>query len=130
MAVLKLRRRWAPSCPDTRQDQSGQFMGTGEIFIMNKNVFENNWKRLHKQFKTWWNKITDDDLERIGGKFENFISLLQKKYGYTPSQAEEEITRRIVEHEARIDLLQKKYGYTRGHAEEDIHRRVTKPEFP
>jgi ElaB/YqjD/DUF883 family membrane-anchored ribosome-binding protein len=33
-------------------------------------------------------KLTDDDLEKIGGKFDNLIDLLQEKYGYTQQQAE------------------------------------------
>jgi uncharacterized protein YjbJ (UPF0337 family) len=122
--------RGAFSCPGTHQDQSGQFIETGKDFMMNKDVFEKNWKRLHEQFKMWWNKITDEDLEQVGGKFDEFVGLLQRKYDYTHSQAEEEITRRLIDHETRIGLLQKKYGYTRRHAEEDTNRRVPKPESP
>jgi uncharacterized protein YjbJ (UPF0337 family) len=95
---------------------------------MNKDILEGKWKRLQGQFKVWWGKLTDDDLERIGGKFEQFVGLLQEKYGYTREQAETDIDRRITENEARMELLQKKYGYTREKAEEEIDRRVMDPE--
>ncbi len=95
---------------------------------MNKDILEGKWKRLQGQFKEWWGKLTDDDLERIGGKFDQFVGLLQEKYGYTREQAEADIDRRITENEARMELLQKKYGYTREKAEEEIDRRVMDPE--
>jgi len=41
-----------------------------------------------------WGKLTDDDLEKVGGKFDKLIGLLQEKYGYTQQQAEEEYKKR------------------------------------
>jgi len=61
---------------------------------MNKYVFEGKWKQLRGQAKVWWGKLTDDDLEKVGGNFDKFIGLLQEKYGYTRQQAEEEIQKR------------------------------------
>jgi len=61
---------------------------------MNKDVFEGKWKQLRGQAKVWWGKLTDDDLEKVGGNFDKFIGLLQEKYGYTRQQAEEEIQKR------------------------------------
>ena len=71
---------------------------------MNKDVFEGKWKQMRGQAKDWWGKLTDDDLERVGGKYDQFVGLLQEKYGYTRERAEEEINRRTTEYEA----LQKK----------------------
>ena len=67
---------------------------------MNKDVFEGRWKQLRGQAKEWWGKLTDDDLERVGGKYDKFVGLLQEKYGYTHERAEEEINRRTAEHQA------------------------------
>ena len=52
---------------------------------------------MRGQIKEWWGKLTDDDLEKIGGKFDKLIGLLQEKYGYTQQQAEEEFNRRLKE---------------------------------
>ena len=62
---------------------------------MNKDIFEGKWKETRGQVKEWWGKLTDDDLERVGGKADQLIGLLQQKYGYTRQRAEEEINRRL-----------------------------------
>jgi len=62
---------------------------------MNKDVFEGKWKQMRGQAKVWWGKLTDDDLEKVGGKFDNLIGVLQEKYGYTRQQAEGEYKNRI-----------------------------------
>ena len=62
---------------------------------MNQDVFEGKWKEMRGQVKEWWGKLTDDDLEQVGGKADQLIGLLQQKYGYTREQAEEEFNRRL-----------------------------------
>ena len=64
---------------------------------MNKDIFEGKWKQMRGQAKVWWGKLTDDDLEKVSGKFDQLIGLLQEKYGYTQQQAEEEFNRRLKE---------------------------------
>jgi uncharacterized protein YjbJ (UPF0337 family) len=61
---------------------------------MYNNVFEGRWKQMRGQAKVWWGKLTDDDLEKVGGKFDKLIDLLQERYGYTQQQAEEEYKKR------------------------------------
>lgn len=67
---------------------------------MNKDEFEGKWKQIRGQARQWWGKLTDDDLERAGGKFEQFIGVLQEKYGYTREVAEDEFNKRMTEFEA------------------------------
>ena len=62
---------------------------------MNHDVFEGKWKEMRGQIKEWWGKLTDDDLERVGGKADQLIGVLQQKYGYTKEHAEEEFNRRL-----------------------------------
>jgi uncharacterized protein YjbJ (UPF0337 family) len=61
---------------------------------MNTDVFEGKWKQMRGQAKVWWGKLTDSDLEQVGGKFDKLVGLLQEKYGYTRQQAEDEIKKR------------------------------------
>ena len=68
---------------------------------MNQDVFEGKWKEMRGQIKEWWGKLTDDDLERVSGKADQMIGLLQQKYGYTKEHAEEEFNRRL--EAAKID---------------------------
>ena len=61
---------------------------------MNNNVFEGKWKQVRGEAKVWWGKLTDDDLEKVGGEYDKLIGLLQEKYGYTQQQAQEEREKR------------------------------------
>ncbi len=49
---------------------------------------------MRGQAKVWWGKLTDDDLEKVGGNYDKLTGLLQEKYGYTREQAEKEIEKR------------------------------------
>ncbi len=69
---------------------------------MNKDIFEGKWKQLRGQARTWWGKLTDDDLDKAAGTFDGFAGLLQEKYGYSRKQAEEEIEKRVNEYEAGL----------------------------
>lgn len=71
---------------------------------MNKDVFEGMWKQVRGQAREWWGKLTDDDLDKVAGKYENFIGVMQEKYGYTREHAEEEFDRRLKEYEAHRKL--------------------------
>jgi len=68
---------------------------------MNKDVFEGKWKQMRGQVREWWGKLTDDDLDKIAGKYDKFIGVIQEKYGYTREHAEEEFDRRLKEYEAK-----------------------------
>ena len=69
---------------------------------MNKDVFEGKWKQVRGEAKTWWNRLTDDDLEKVDGKFDVLADLLQEKYGYTSAHAIGEIEMRVTEHETGL----------------------------
>jgi uncharacterized protein YjbJ (UPF0337 family) len=62
---------------------------------VNNDILEGKWKQVRGQAKEWWGKLTDDDLDRVAGKSEQLIGLLQEKYGYTRERAEEEFNSRI-----------------------------------
>ena len=62
---------------------------------MNQDMFEGKWKQMRGQVKEWWGKLTDDDLDRVAGKADQLIGLLQEKYGYTREQAKDEYNRRL-----------------------------------
>jgi uncharacterized protein YjbJ (UPF0337 family) len=69
---------------------------------MNKDILEGKWKQIRGNAKTWWGKLTDDDLDRAAGKYDILAGLLQEKYGYTRQLADEEIDKRLKEFEASL----------------------------
>ena len=69
---------------------------------MNKHILEGNWKQMRGEAKAWWGKLTDNDLDRVAGKFEVLVGLLQEKYGYTRQQAVDEIDERVTNYEAEL----------------------------
>ena len=69
---------------------------------MNKDIFEGKWKQVKGEAKSWWGKLTDDDLDRAAGKLDVLAGLLQEKYGYTRERAVDEIDKRVTEYESRM----------------------------
>jgi uncharacterized protein YjbJ (UPF0337 family) len=69
---------------------------------MNKDILQGKWKEMRGEARSWWGKLTDDDLERAAGKFDVLAGLLQERYGYSRDAAVNEIDRRVTEYEARL----------------------------
>lgn len=49
-----------------------------------------NWKKVEKQFHTKWNKLTNADLQAIGGSKHELVTRLQQRYALDKESAEEE----------------------------------------
>jgi uncharacterized protein YjbJ (UPF0337 family) len=67
---------------------------------MNKDIVEGKWKQVRGEAKSWWGKLTDDDLDRAAGKFDVLSGILQEKYGYTRERAADEIDKRVAAYDA------------------------------
>jgi uncharacterized protein YjbJ (UPF0337 family) len=65
---------------------------------MNEDIFAGQWRQMRGELKSWWGKLADDDLDRIGGQKEKLIGLVQEKYGYARDHAEQEVERRFKEY--------------------------------
>jgi uncharacterized protein YjbJ (UPF0337 family) len=70
--------------------------------IMNKDVLAGKWKQIQGEAKSWWGKLTDDDLKRANGKFDVLVGILQEKYGYTRQRAAEEIDKRVAHYQTAL----------------------------
>ena len=62
---------------------------------MNQDVFAGQWKQMRGELKSWWGKLADDDVDRIGGQKDKLIGVLQEKYGYARAQAQQEVERHL-----------------------------------
>jgi uncharacterized protein YjbJ (UPF0337 family) len=58
---------------------------------MNEDILKGQWKQIRGQIKEWWGVLTDDDLDKINGRRDRLIGLLQQKYGFTKEQATREL---------------------------------------
>jgi uncharacterized protein YjbJ (UPF0337 family) len=70
---------------------------------MNQDILSGKWKQMRGELKTWWGKLTDDDVDRIGGQKDKLVGLIQEKYGYAREQAEQEVERRLQEYDDKTD---------------------------
>lgn len=57
---------------------------------MNWDQIAGNWKQVKGKIKKKWRKLTDDDLDVIAGKHDQFVGKLQKIYGVPKERAERE----------------------------------------
>ena len=67
---------------------------------MNEDILEGKWKQVKGNVRNWWGKLTDDDLDRIAGKSEKMVGVLQERYGWTKERANEELTTRLAQWDA------------------------------
>jgi uncharacterized protein YjbJ (UPF0337 family) len=58
---------------------------------MNTDRFEGNWKQLKGKVKEKWGKLTNDELDVIAGKRDQFVGKLQEKYGIAREEAERQL---------------------------------------
>jgi uncharacterized protein YjbJ (UPF0337 family) len=65
-------------------------------------LLEGRWKQLRGELRSWWGRLTDNDLEQIGGQQDKLIGRLQERYGYTRERAQQDVERRLQEYHARI----------------------------
>jgi uncharacterized protein YjbJ (UPF0337 family) len=58
---------------------------------VNDDVVSGMWKQLKGQVKQQWGRLTDDDLDKISGKRDEVIGLIQERYGWERARAEMEV---------------------------------------
>jgi len=58
---------------------------------MDWNRVEGNWKQVKGKVKEQWGKLTDDDLNVIGGRRDQLEGKIQERYGIAKDQARKDI---------------------------------------
>ena len=54
---------------------------------MNMDILEGKWKQLRGDVRQKWGDLTDDDLDKVAGKRDKLVGILQERYGYTRDEA-------------------------------------------
>jgi uncharacterized protein YjbJ (UPF0337 family) len=73
--------------PLNRQFRS---VAKGEV-SMNWEQIEGNWIQFKGKLRQQWGKFSEDELDTVKGKREQFIGKLQEKYGIVKEKAEKEL---------------------------------------
>ncbi len=58
---------------------------------MNWDRVEGKWKELKGSVKERWGKLTDDDLNVIGGKKDQLVGHIQERYGIAKDEAQKQV---------------------------------------
>lgn len=58
---------------------------------MNWDRIEGTWKQYKGKALETWGDITDDEFDRVAGKREQMVGLVQQKYGKAKDEAEREV---------------------------------------
>jgi uncharacterized protein YjbJ (UPF0337 family) len=61
-------------------------------------TFEEQWPHIRGQIRSWWDRLSETDLEQVSGQKARLIRLVQEKYSYARERAEQEIDRRLREY--------------------------------
>lgn len=58
---------------------------------MNEDILQGKWKQLKGQVQRKWGELTNDDLDRIAGRREELVGIIQERYGRAHEEAEREV---------------------------------------
>ncbi len=70
---------------------------------MNWDQMQGKWKEMRGSIKEKWGKLTDDDLDYINGKQDQFVGRLQQRYGIAREEAQDQLDRWMREERATKD---------------------------
>ena len=86
---------------------------------VDQDILAGKWKQVRGELKTWWGKLTDDDVAWIGGQKDKLIGLIQERYGYARDRAEQEVEERLQDYGdktgesvARMSARAREFGAT------------------
>lgn len=60
---------------------------------MNRDVLAGRWKQLKGDVRAKWGRLTDDELDQVGGNAEKLVGLVQERYGIAREEVERELGR-------------------------------------
>ena len=68
-------------------------LGTADAFArcMNWETLEGKWHQVQGSLRAKWGKLTDDDVNLIGGKRDTLIGRLEERYGIARDKAERQV---------------------------------------
>lgn len=69
--------------------------------LLNKDLMVGKWEQIKSRVKQRWGRLTDDQLDRISGYYDELTGLIRERYGYTHEKARKDVDEFI----QKLDLL-------------------------
>ena len=89
---------------------------------MNKDVLSGNWKQLRGEVRKRWGKLTDDEIDQIGGSSEKLLGRIQERYGLAKDQAQKELNEFFSAHASLGERESRERSRAAGTAGTDVSR--------
>ncbi|HSF29105.1 MAG TPA: hypothetical protein VLK82_01340 [Candidatus Tectomicrobia bacterium] len=61
-------------------------------------MFEEHWSQLRGQVRSWWDRLTDADLDQVAGNKSQLVRVIQARYGHARERAEDLVEQRLREY--------------------------------
>jgi uncharacterized protein YjbJ (UPF0337 family) len=58
---------------------------------MNQDILKGQWRQMRGEARKNFGKLTDDDMDVIGGNLDKFVGKIQETYGYTKDEASRQL---------------------------------------
>jgi uncharacterized protein YjbJ (UPF0337 family) len=75
----------------------------GASNITTPDILAGQWQQLRGQIRSWWGQLTETDVDKIAGKKDLLVGLIQERYGYARQRAEQEVEQRLKEYSDQRD---------------------------
>lgn len=56
-----------------------------------EDILKGKWNQLKGKVRQRWGELTDDDMDRIAGRQEELVGVLQERYGRSKAEAQREL---------------------------------------
>jgi uncharacterized protein YjbJ (UPF0337 family) len=70
---------------------------------VNQDILSGMWKQLKGEVRQNWGKLTDSDIDQINGSREKLVGMLQERYGWSKSKADEEVNNFLLKANANLN---------------------------
>ena len=72
---------------------------------MNWQQIEGKWDQLKGDVKTKWGKLTDDDMQAMGGKKDTLVGKIVERYGVLKEEAETQVDEWLHKFDMKTDQM-------------------------
>lgn len=59
--------------------------------MTNAEILKGKWNQLKGKIRQQWGNLTDDEIEKIAGKRDQLVGILQERYGRAKADVEREV---------------------------------------